>query len=44
MVNMLVMLDDFTVENGATYVLTGSHHAPERPQDEFFQALHKVQV
>lgn len=38
MVNMLVMLDDFTLDNGATYLLTGSHQAPEKPTDEaFFQ-------
>ena len=38
MVNMLVMLDDFTLENGATYLLTGSHRAPEKPSDEEFFA------
>lgn len=38
MVQILVMLDDFTLENGATYLLTGSHRVPERPTDaEFFQ-------
>lgn len=36
MLNMLVMLDDFTLENGATYALSGSHHVAERPEDEFF--------
>lgn len=36
MVNMLVMLDDFTEQNGATYILTGTHHIAERPPDEFF--------
>lgn len=36
MINMLVMLDRFTKENGATHVLTGSNHIPERPADEFF--------
>ena len=38
MVNMLVMLDDFTLENGATYLLTGSHMQPEKPTDEEFFA------
>jgi ectoine hydroxylase-related dioxygenase (phytanoyl-CoA dioxygenase family) len=34
---MLVMLDDFTEANGATYMLTGSHTSPVRPDDaEFF--------
>lgn len=36
MINMLVMLDDFTLENGATYVLSGSHLKDERPSDETF--------
>lgn len=34
---LLVMLDDFTEENGATYFLDGSHRQAEKPdQDEFF--------
>jgi Phytanoyl-CoA dioxygenase (PhyH) len=38
MVQLLVMLDAFTEENGATYLLTGSHRQPERPSnDEFFR-------
>ena len=36
--NMLVMLDDFTVENGATLVLPGSHRVAEPPTLEDFQA------
>ncbi|VWD45342.1 phytanoyl-CoA dioxygenase family protein [Burkholderia lata] len=35
--NMLVMLDDFTIENGATQVMTGSHRYAERPSDEAFE-------
>jgi hypothetical protein len=38
MVNMLVMLDDFTPENGATYLLSGSHLSSEKPTDEQFFA------
>lgn len=38
MANMLVMLDDFTLGNGATYLLSGSHLGPERPTDEEFHA------
>jgi hypothetical protein len=38
MLNMLVMLDPFTVENGATYLLPGSHLCAERPKDEEFYA------
>jgi hypothetical protein len=36
--NMLVMLDDFTAENGATLALAGSHHVPEVPPEPFFRA------
>ncbi len=34
--NVLVMLDDFTPENGATHVLTGSHRQAEPPAPEAF--------
>ena len=36
MINMLVLLDDFTLENGATYVLPGSHLNPDQPNEEVF--------
>jgi Phytanoyl-CoA dioxygenase (PhyH) len=36
MLNMLVMLDDFTPDNGATWVLPGSHRASEKPEEAFF--------
>lgn len=36
MLNALVMLDDFTVENGATHLLSGSHSLAERPSDSMF--------
>ncbi len=37
--NMLVMLDDFTLANGATQVMPGSHTQPDRPTEtEFDQA------
>jgi hypothetical protein len=36
---LLVMLDDFTETNGATYVLSGSHRMPQQPSDdEFFRS------
>ncbi|EPC04179.1 hypothetical protein L861_02380 [Litchfieldella anticariensis FP35 = DSM 16096] len=35
-VNMLVMLDDFTLENGATKVLSGAHLRAEKPSDQDF--------
>jgi hypothetical protein len=39
--NMLVMLDDFTIENGATQFLDGSHRLEERPPDEYFDKNHR---
>jgi len=36
MIQMMVILDDFTLENGATYFLSGSHKQEERPTDEYF--------
>jgi hypothetical protein len=36
MAQLLVMLDDFTDENGATYLLSGSHRMPEQPHDDVF--------
>ena len=38
MLNLLIMLDDFTLENGATYVLAKSHKQPDKPSDEIFYA------
>ena len=38
MVQMLVMLDDFTEENGATYLLSGSHKQDQKPEEGFFYA------
>jgi ectoine hydroxylase-related dioxygenase (phytanoyl-CoA dioxygenase family) len=36
MINMLVMVDDFTLENGATYLLSGSHLKDEKPSERNF--------
>ena len=36
MAQLLVMLDEFTEENGATYLLGGSHRLREKPSDEVF--------
>ena len=36
LLNTLVMLDDFTPDNGSTYLLTGSHHDAEKPDDAYF--------
>lgn len=41
--NMLVMLDDFTEQNGATRLLPGSHLKPEMPSDADF-ACDAIQV
>jgi ectoine hydroxylase-related dioxygenase (phytanoyl-CoA dioxygenase family) len=38
LLNMLVMLDDFRLENGATYVLSGSHRSATRPEIDDFRA------
>ncbi len=37
MMNMLVMLDDFTLENGATKVLAGSHKRRDEKEAEYFE-------
>jgi len=36
MLNLLIMLDDFTLENGATYLLAGSHKQDEKPTEKEF--------
>jgi ectoine hydroxylase-related dioxygenase (phytanoyl-CoA dioxygenase family) len=36
MLNCLIMVDDFTIENGGTYLLTGSHLEERKPTDEEF--------
>lgn len=36
MINVLVMLDDFTEENGPTLLLPYSHLIEEKPSDEYF--------
>jgi ectoine hydroxylase-related dioxygenase (phytanoyl-CoA dioxygenase family) len=36
MLNCLIMVDDFTIENGGTYLLTGSHLEESKPSDEEF--------
>ena len=37
-VQILYMIDDFTLENGATYILAGSHKTKSKPPDEKFFA------
>jgi len=36
MLNLLIMLDDFTLQNGATYLLEGSHKIAAKPSEEAF--------
>lgn len=36
LLNTLVMLDDFTADNGATYLMTGSHKSADKPTQEKF--------
>jgi ectoine hydroxylase-related dioxygenase (phytanoyl-CoA dioxygenase family) len=38
LLNIIVMLDDFTLDNGATHLLAGSHLKPDKPADEEFFA------
>lgn len=43
MVTMIVAVDEFTADNGGTWLLPGSHHAEEKPSDEFFKR-HALQL
>ncbi len=36
LLNLLVMVDAFTLDNGATYILSGSHHEANAPPEKFF--------
>ncbi|WP_316839638.1 phytanoyl-CoA dioxygenase family protein [Pedobacter gandavensis] len=36
MIQMIVLLDDFKVDNGATYLLSGSHKEDVKPDDAYF--------
>ena len=38
MLNLLIMLDDFTLDNGATYMLEGSHKVESKPDKDHFYA------
>lgn len=36
MIQMIVLLDDFTEDNGATYFLSGSHKKDIKPENDYF--------
>jgi len=38
LINTLIMLDDSTEDNGATWMYSGSHKMPDKPTDEEFYA------
>ncbi|MFM0029604.1 phytanoyl-CoA dioxygenase family protein [Paraburkholderia madseniana] len=40
-INALLCIDDFTVENGATFVLPGTHHVAEFPTNSFVSKFEK---
>jgi hypothetical protein len=43
MLNLLIMLDDFTIENGATYLLPGSHLKSDKPNDfDFYEKAERA--
>jgi len=41
--NTFVAIDDFTIENGGTYVVPGTHNFIEKPSEEYIEA-NKVQI
>jgi ectoine hydroxylase-related dioxygenase (phytanoyl-CoA dioxygenase family) len=43
MLNCLIMVDDFTIENGGTYLFTGSHLEERKPSnEEFFKSAYQA--
>lgn len=43
MVQMMVLLDDFTEDNGATFMLSGSHQIADKPDENyFFENAHRA--
>ena len=44
MLQALVMIDDFTADNGATRLLPSSHHSDSRPSEEFFEENSEVAI
>ncbi len=41
--NTFIAIDDFTIENGGTYVVPGTHNFIEKPSEEYIEA-NKVQI
>jgi hypothetical protein len=44
LLNTLVMLDDFTLENGATRMLSGSHKRKDKPSETYFNEHAEIAV
>ena len=44
MIQMIIVLDDFTIFNGATHFLSGSHKLDIRPEEKHFKAFAKQAV
>ncbi|MGM9475682.1 phytanoyl-CoA dioxygenase family protein [Pedobacter sp. GSP4] len=44
MIQMIIALDDFTIFNGATHFLSGSHKLDIRPEEKHFKAFSKQAV
>ncbi|SER18663.1 phytanoyl-CoA dioxygenase family protein [Pedobacter rhizosphaerae] len=44
MIQMIIVLDDFTIFNGATHFLSGSHKLDIRPDEKHFKAFSKQAV
>ncbi len=43
LINILIMLDDFTLDNGATYIASGSHRSNQKPNEaEFYQHAERI--
>ncbi|SDD20055.1 phytanoyl-CoA dioxygenase family protein [Pedobacter soli] len=44
MIQMIIVLDDFTIFNGATHFLSGSHKLDIKPEEKHFKAFSKQAV
>jgi hypothetical protein len=44
MIQMIIVLDDFTIFNGATHFLSGSHKLDIKPEEKYFKAFAKQAI